>query len=203
MKSPRVRIPPVAVSLLPVLFVAGLSAIASISKQDAERLQGKIARITENAQARRPVSLRTSITEEEVNSYLTYALARDLPIGITDPSVTIEGNGRLSGRAIVDLSSVKAERSSGGLRDPLAYLGGKAPITARGALYTSRGTGRLELESTTVSGVPVPKFLLQALVSYYTRTPANPDGINLDDTFKLPAGIREIEVGKGQAVVVQ
>lgn len=203
MNAPRARVPLVAVWVLPGLVVAGLSAAASISKQDAERLQGKIARITENAQARRPVSLRTSITEEEVNSYLTYALARNLPIGVTDPYVTIEGDGRLFGRAIVDLNRVRAERPSGGFSDPFAYLGGKAQIAARAALYTSRGTGRLELESTTVSGVPVPKFLLQALVSYYTRTPEDPDGISLDDTFRLPAGIREIEVGKGQAVVVQ
>lgn len=202
MRRRRSRVPSVAVWVLPVL-VAALSADVSISKDDADRLQRKIARIAENAQAKQPISLRTSITEAEVNSYLTYALAQNLPIGVTEPYVTIEGDGRLSGRAIVDLSRVKAERSSGDLRGPLAYLGGKAPITAKGALYTSRGTGRLELQSTTVSGVLVPKFLLQALVSYYTRTPANPDGISLDDTFKLPAGIREIEVGKGQAVVVQ
>lgn len=197
------RVPSVAVWVLPVLVVAALSADVSISKDDADRLQRKIARIAENAQAKQPISLRTSITEAEVNSYLTYALAQDRLVGVTEPYVTIEGDGRLSGRAIVDLSRVTAERSSGGLLGPLAYLGGKAPITARGALYTSRGTGRLELQSTTFSGVSVPKFLLQALVSHYTRTPANPDGISLDDTFKLPAGIREIEVGKGQAVVVQ
>jgi hypothetical protein len=40
-------------------------------------------------------------------------------------------------------------------------------------------------------------------VSYYSRTPENPQGVRLDDTFSLPANIRQIEVGQGQAVVVQ
>jgi len=189
--------------VLPFLMVTSLGARVTLSKRDSDRFQTKMTRINANGQAKRRVALRTAMSEAEVNSYLAYALAQELPVGVTDPYVTIEGDGRVSGQAIVDLNQVKAERSSGGWLDPFAYLSGKAPVTAIGALRTSRGTARLELESTTVSGVPVPVFLLQALVSHYTRTPENPDGISLDDTFKLPANIREIEVGKGEAVIVQ
>src|SRR5439155_19139739 len=35
--------------------------------------------------------------------------------------------------------------------------------------------------SASVGGVPVPKLLLQEIVSYYSRTAQNPAGINLDD----------------------
>ena len=59
------------------------------------------------------------------------------------------------------------------------------------------------LESATISGVPVPKTVLQQVVSYYSRTPEDPDGIGLDDAFELPAQIQEIRVQPGQAVVVQ
>jgi hypothetical protein len=45
--------------------------------------------------------------------------------------------------------------------------------------------------------------VLQELVSYYSRTAEDPRGIDLDEPFELPAGIRQIEVGQGQAVVVQ
>ena len=51
--------------------------------------------------------------------------------------------------------------------------------------------------------MPVPKSFLQELVSYYSRTPKNPQGVSLDDPFALPASIRQIDVGAGQAVVVQ
>jgi hypothetical protein len=59
------------------------------------------------------------------------------------------------------------------------------------------------LESAEISGIPVPKTVLQQVVSYYSRSAQNPSGVNLDDAFELPARIREIRVQPGQAIVVQ
>ena len=50
-------------------------------------------------------------------------------------------------------------------------------MTATGILTTSNGVGRFELESASVGGVPIPKLLLQEIVSYYSRTPENPAGL--------------------------
>ena len=72
-----------------------------------------------------------------------------------------------------------------------------------GILHTQDGKGRFELQAADVSGVPVPKTLLQELVSYYTRSEDHPQGRRLDEVFELPASINRIEVGQGQAVVVQ
>ena len=192
------------------VWVLGFALVATagqggpLTQGAAAQLQKKITLISENGRAKHPAARRTAVSEAEVNSYLKYEMATELPTGVTDPYVTIEGAGRLTGRAIVDLNRVKAERSSGRWLDPLSYLGGKAPVAAVGVLRTSQGTARLELESTTISGVVVPKMLLQALVSYYSRSADDPDGFGLDDSFQLPAGIREIEVGKkGEAVVIQ
>jgi hypothetical protein len=49
----------------------------------------------------------------------------------------------------------------------------------------------------------VPKSVLQRVVSYYSTSPEDPDGIGLDDAFELPAQIVEIRVQAGQALVVQ
>jgi len=49
----------------------------------------------------------------------------------------------------------------------------------------------------------VPKVILQEIVSYSSRTPQKPAGIGLDDAFELPARIREIQVLRGQAIIVQ
>ena len=49
----------------------------------------------------------------------------------------------------------------------------------------------------------IPKTVLQELLSYYSRTKENPNGINMDDPFELPARIREIRVGKATATIVQ
>ena len=76
-------------------------------------------------------------------------------------------------------------------------------MTAVGDLHTDNGAGRFELQSATVGVVPVPKVLLQEIVAFYSKSPSNPGGISLDDQFVLPARIREIQVERGQAIVVQ
>jgi hypothetical protein len=45
--------------------------------------------------------------------------------------------------------------------------------------------------------------MLQDIVAYYSRTANDPEGVRLNESFKLPAQIKQIEVGQGQAVVVQ
>ena len=191
-------------ALVPVVLAAGLSgAELRPERRDADALKEKVAAI--NAFARRPSrqSRRTTVTQTEVNAYLTYDAPPDLPVGVVDPAVTILGTGRVSGRAVVDLDAVRKERKPTSLFDPMSYLGGRLPIAATGTLTTSNGVGRFALESASVSGIPVPKIVLQEVVSYYSRTPQNPAGISLDDPFALPSRIREIQVERGRAVVVQ
>jgi hypothetical protein len=87
--------------------------------------------------------------------------------------------------------------------DPLGYLIGKLPVTASGTLTTQNGIGRFQLESAEISGVTVPKSLVQELLSHYSKTTENPAGINMDDPFQLPAAIQEIRIGQGVATIVQ
>jgi hypothetical protein len=185
---------------------AGLSAgVPGPSKRDADRLQSKLVLILqfgeEASRPKQPVH-STVITEPEVNAYLKFSAADQIPEGIVEPSITIVGDGRLAGRALVDLDAVKKQKERGWL-DPLAYMSGRMPVTAAGVLHARDGLARFELQSAQISGVTVPKWVLQELVSYYTRTPDNPQGIGLDDPFELPARIREIKVGRGEAIVVQ
>src|SRR5262249_31202648 len=126
-----------------------------------------------------------------------------LPQGVVDPSVTIVGSGRLSGRAFVDLDAMKQRRARTGFFDPMNFLGGRVALTASGLLRTTDGVGQFLVESAAVGSLPIPKSLLQEIVSYYSRTPQNPAGINLDDSFSLPSRIREIQVDRGQAIVIQ
>jgi hypothetical protein len=166
-------------------------------------MKQKVAAI--NAFAERPAKQprSTTVTETEVNAYLVYDSHNDLPVGVVEPSVTILGTGRVSGRAVVDLDAVRKDKKPTSMLDPMNYLTGRLPITASGVLTTSNGVGRFGLESAAVSGIPIPKMVLQEIVGYYSRTPQNPAGISLDDPFALPARIREIHVERGHAIVVQ
>jgi len=170
-------------------------------------MKRKIDAINARAAALAPSSAtrprRTIITENEVNAYFLFEAATDLPAGVISPSISIAGPGRLSGRAVVDLDAVRKASPPKSLLDPKNLLVGRLPLAATGVLTTSNGTGRFALESATVGGLPIPKVLLDEIVSYYSRSPENPGGLSIDDPFLLPAGIREIEVTPGQAVIIQ
>jgi len=190
-----------------VAAIAAASAVSSADvrpqRRDAVALKQKVAAIAAFGERPSRQARRTTVTETEVNAYLVYDAHSDLPVGVVEPWVTIVGTGRVSGRAVVDLDAVRKDKKPTSMLDPMNYLTGRLPITATGVLTTSKGVGRFALESAAVSGIPIPKMVLQEIVSYYSRTPQKPAGIGLDDPFELPSRIREILVERGQAIVVQ
>jgi hypothetical protein len=188
-----------AVALAGVLAAAAVMAAAPAppSKRDAASMQQKVDAINKK-QPR-----RTVITENEFNAYFLFDAAKDLPAGVVNPSISIVGPGRVSGRAVVDLDAVRKASPPRSLLDPRNLLMGRLPLTATGVLTTSHGTGKFALESASVGNLPLPKLLLDEIVSYYSRSAERPGGLSVDDAFTLPAGIREIQVTRGQAVIIQ
>src|SRR5262245_29587696 len=87
------------------------------SRQDAESMKRKVAAIVAQGQRSSKQPLRTTLTEVEVNSYLAYELGGTLPAGVVDPSVTAPGDGRVMGRAVVDLDAVRKAAQSTSLLD--------------------------------------------------------------------------------------
>lgn len=192
---------PVKFVLLSVLLFGGTVGVPS--KQDALRFQAKIDQIERNAVIpRRRAPLTTELSEAEVNAYLKYLAGPRIPTGIVEPVLFAQGNGRVAGRAIVDLDAVRTQKVRA-WSDPMGYLTGRLPISVEGVFTSHDGVGRFQLTSAEISGVTIPKTLLQELLSYYSRTPDTPSGINMDDPFALPDAIREIRIGQGSAVVVQ
>ena len=191
------------IALAPVMV---LVAAPKVSPQQADAFARKLAIISAQSTlttARAATVRRTSVSEDEVNSWFAYRAQPLLPQGMTEPQVTIVGNGRVMGTAWVDLDAIAKQRRSSGILNPWNLVGGRVPVAVAGVLHTQNGRGQFDVEETTVSGLPVPTSLLQELVAHYSRTPTTPQGIRLDDPFELPANIRQIEVGQGQAVVIQ
>ena len=187
-----------------LLITAALGAqSASATRAQADQFQQKLQQIVNNGNTESKAIRRTTVTQTEVNAYLKVRGAELLPVGVTDANVAAVGAGRLNGRAIVDLDVIREKNSSGGLLDPKTYLTGRLPVTASGILHTRDGSARFELESATVGGIPIPKSFLQEIVSYYTRSSDFPNGISLDQVYELPASIKEIQIGQGNAIVVQ
>jgi hypothetical protein len=190
---------------LPLLL--GMAAVAmaalQLSKEQGDSLARKIDGINKNAATKPLRSKSTPMSELEVNSYLAYNIKDKIPRGLANPEIRIVGDSQLAGRILVDMDEFKRHRSPGGLLDPLSYITGQVPLTARGVLRTRDGKGQFQLAAAEIHGVPVPKPIVQELVSYFSRTPETPQGFNLDAPFNLPAKIREIAVRQSQALVVQ
>jgi hypothetical protein len=189
--------------ILVITLGAAADSQSQSSRHDADLMKQKVATINRLGEKPLKERRRTTVTEKELNAYLALEALGDLPKGVVNPTVSILGDGRLSGQAVVDLDAVRKESPPKGLLDPKNLFIGRLPIAATGVLTTSNGVGRFALESASVGGLPLPKFLLQEILSYYSRSPERPGGLSLDDPFALPVRIREIQVSRGQAIVVQ
>jgi hypothetical protein len=196
---------PAVLAVLAALAVAPIAGQERLTKQDADRFQTKLGRIVvqgKSAPLKSAQPRSTPITDAELNSYLRFNAKDQVPVGILEPTLNALGDGRVSGRAVVDLDAVRKQKQRGWL-DPVGYLSGRLPVTAAGRLTTKEGKGQFQLESAEISGVTVPKAVLQELLSFYSKSAESPNGIDMDAPFELPSRIREIRVGTGTATVVQ
>lgn len=192
-------------ALAAVVTAGSAAAPQGLSPRDAENLARKLTLVVERGsqppqKPGRP--LRTQISEHEVNAYFKHKGKDFLPVGVVDPNVSILDATRVEARAIVDLDAVRTSRERH-WSDPLSWVTGTLEVRAKGLLKASNGKGTFLLESATLGGVPMPKTLLQELIAFYSRTPESPNGFNLDAPFALPHQIRQVELQRGSAVIVQ
>ncbi len=193
---------------VPPLFASGVvRGVASGLAQDAsraaaERADKKMQAIMTRAVAApaKARTLKTTFTEEELNAYMR--VQPDLPTGLTQPTIQFLDGGRVQSQALVNLDTVRLSEKRGWL-DPLAYVTGILEVHLVGVFRGANGQGIYTYESARVGGAPVPKSVLQELLAFYTKTPEAPKGILLDTLFELPAGIREVELRRGMATVIQ
>lgn len=142
------------------------------------------------------------ITERSLNGYLRFQGAELIPPAVTDPDIQMEEGGLVTVRANVDLDRLE-QRDDRDLLDPLRYLSGTLPVRVTAIVRSEDGTVSLDFESIHVGAVPVPQTILLELLSHYTKSNQEPDGLDLSSVFSLPRGIRAIRVEENQVVVVQ
>ena len=195
-----------AASLVVIVLAAGALTAATdapASRRDADQMKAKIATIEQRAGGGGRQAQQTTVTQSELNSFLALDGRALLPAGVSEPVITMDGSGHLTGHAIVDLDAIRRQKNPTSMLDPSNLLMGRLPVTAAGVLHTSEGVGRFDLESASIGGMPVPKAMLQQVLSYYSCTPEHPGGISIDDPFQLPARIQTIGVEPGRAIIVQ
>jgi hypothetical protein len=196
-------------------LTAGLVAIASaglltasaqdLTRADSVSMEKKLAAIVERGTRAPGASaqpLKTPVSERELNAYLKFSPQVQMPPGLASPHFTIAEGGRVAARAMLDLDALRKSKPRG-WTDPLGYVSGAVEVAVSGILYAAKGKGVFQLQSATLGGVSLPKALLQEIVSFYTKTPEHPNGWDIDSPFNLPQNIRQIEVQRGAATIVQ
>ncbi len=174
----------------------------TLTAEDGARFEQKLDSIFRHANTVSPDARLTSLLEPEINAFLKFQGASLLPTGLIDPTLRIDDAGLVSAEAIVDLDVIREQRPRDWL-DPLKYLAGRVAITAAGTVRSGGGVIQFDIQSVSLAGIPVPVQVLQELVRHFTRTVDDPNGTRLDEPIPLPYLITELQLSRGQAVIVQ
>src|SRR5687767_5272600 len=84
-----------------------ISAADVLTPQLGNAFARKVVLVQEHANAGVTKPLSTTFTQAETNSYLKYNAGDLLPTGMTQPMITMVGQGRLAGQAVIDLDVVR------------------------------------------------------------------------------------------------
>jgi hypothetical protein len=157
----------------------------------------KLQRIEANGASAHPDQTPTEFTEEEVNSYLASGRVQ-LPSGVQ--SVKFQGEpGIITANTRVDFDQLKAgKRSSNPL---LSMFSGVHDVIVQAHAHGSGGQGIVNVDSVSLDGVEIPRFVLQLFVEKYLQ-PKYPN-IGLDSHFALPDRIDTATVGRHKLTVTQ
>ena len=189
--------------LFVVAAVGALGAAQELTRADASRMEQKLSAIMARGSVppRLAKPLRTAFTEQEVNAYFKFN-AQTFPTGVVNPRLKIDEGGRLVAFATVDLTAIRKSKDRS-FFDPINWVGGSVDLHVAGTVHAQGGMGRLSIASASLGGIPIPRYILQEVIAFYTKSPELPNGFDIDKPFPLPVGIREVQTQRGAAVVVQ
>ena len=182
-----------------------LQAAAVASRQQADIFAQKIAQIIASAAtpAQRPAASAHRSAKTEVNSWFAYSRgSRCLPEGVTEPRITIVGNGTGRGQATVDLERSRKKQAERRHVRPLEP-GRRQSAGERSPACCARkdGMGSSSCRAPTSPACRCRRRSCRNSLGYYSRTACDiRQGVSIDDAFQLPATIRQIDVGAGQLV---
>jgi hypothetical protein len=171
-------------------------AAAALSAAHSRAAKTKLERI---AEGKLPPGAVVVLTEDEINSYLRYDYASQIPKGLSDPRLRLEP-GRVFGDVTVDFAEWKAARGeSPGLLGFLLRGRRRVQVTAR--WRSASGQGQADIEEVRIDGLPISPALVEFLMEQVVE-PRYPEAV-VGRPVELGYELREARVEKGRAVAVR
>lgn len=189
------------IGMLP-LFAAtqgsGPGSVAGLSRNAAESAATKMRQIQEASLAGRSFGV-VRIGEVEANSYLQYELAADFPPGVSKARLQLQPE-RPQASAEVDFDKLKA--ASRNPPNPLVdyFVQGVHTIGVEGTLAGAGGTAEFHLETVTLDGITMPRFVVDYLIDHYVKT--HYPGVAIDRPFQMGFSIDKLKIEAGSIVLI-
>lgn len=169
-------------------------AVSAMSLDEARAAEIKFDRIATSQLKPGEVVV---VTDEELNSYLHYIYAEEMPDGVRGLRVGFRKD-RAHVRAIVDFSKVSANGDGpGGFL--MMFLRGERPVEALVRYVSSRGVARIDVDSFKVDGREMKGVLLNWMVNRFVAP--NLEGFQLGEPVDLGNDLEQIRLELGEAVV--
>jgi len=163
----------------------------------AATMDQKLRHIESNGQSGRPDQTPTVITEQEANAYL----ASDdviLPDGVRSVKLVAQP-GVITGTAQIDFDRIReGSHSSNPL---LGIFTGVHEVIVVAHAHGAARQGYVHVDSVSLDGVEVPRFVLQLFVEKYLQ-PKYPE-LGIDSRFPLPDRVDTATVGEHKLTVLQ
>jgi hypothetical protein len=170
---------------------------SSSNSSAAASIERKLHRVQSNGALAHPDQTPTEFTEQEINAYFA-AGKINLPNGMR--SVSFQGQpGIVTATTRVDFDQLKSGQNSS--NPLLAVFSGVHDVVMTAQAHGVRGQGIVQVDSVSLDGVEIPRFLLQLFVEKYLQ-PKYPN-VGLDSRFELPDRIDTAAVGLHRLTVTQ
>jgi hypothetical protein len=190
----RVRLTLLLIVLVSAVLPAQKTSVDSSAVANMER---KLEHIKSNGALLHPDQTPTELTEQEINVYFASGQIA-LPVGVR--SVHLEGQPEaITGTARVDFDQLKAGRRSS--NPLLSVFTGIHEVVVAAHAHGDGGQGRVQVDSVSLDGVDIPRFILQLFVEKYLQ-PKYPN-VGLDSRFALPDRIDTARVGAHKLTLTQ
>jgi hypothetical protein len=185
-------------SLCLILPLTGISRSTVAESSGAlASMQRKLQHIESNGKLAHPDQRPTTFTEDDINAYLSSGAVK-LPSGVRSVNLQ-EQPGIAIANTQVDFEQLKAGVYSS--NPLLGIFSGVHDVVVKADAHASSGRGFVHVNSVSLDGVQVPRFVLQLFIEKYLQ-PKYPR-VGLDSEFNLPAKIEAALIGSHILTITQ
>jgi hypothetical protein len=170
---------------------------SSSNSSHVANTERKLQHLESNGAQAHPDPAPTEFTEQEINAYFASGNV-GLPTGVQ--SVVFQEQPEVVvGSSRVDFDQLKAGKNS--YNPLLSVFSGLHDVVVTAHAYGAHGRGLVHVDSVSIDGVEVPRFVLELFVEKYLK-PRYPN-IGIDSRFALPARVDAATLGLHKVTITQ